>query len=558
MSILLQHIKNATRLILILLLQFAFSSQGNASTSGSSIDRYYQVYNESRGNRRVQMANELMQALKAEDFIDTLYHFSNTETTRMQSYVYNSMCWYYYSMSMYSQALETGEKALEVSRHLNEPEFSSDLNNLLGITHVRLGNYADALAFFEKAYEIDLKLKDEDRLSSDLNSQSSVYLSINQPEQGIECINQAIDIEHRLGHDDCLAIRLGMASELYMAVNNPKVALKLAREAYDLDRKAGRAVKAAIRRSQQAAALIALDSIDAARENLLSAVKVLSDAGEKNSLAICYNQLGELSLKTDNKTDAEQYFNKVIALCAETANRAVERKAERGLWQVLRTTNKAAALQHLERYNALNDSLFADESMAQLSGFRIKYRTDALQQENQEISGRVRVLGWVSGVLGVLLLVVSGALLYYRKKGVKFTHSDGELMPETNQTAPIEQSRQNPVNGSNETMARVVDAIYAGMAGGKCNEEYIAQYLNVSVPHLRDIIVENVNEKPASYILGVRIAYAKRLLKMDDRSVGEIAKRCGFRSIAHFSKAFKQVCNVSPTQYRRMSTLEHE
>lgn len=94
------------------------------------------------------------------------------------------------------------------------------------------------------------------------------------------------------------------------------------------------------------------------------------------------------------------------------------------------------------------------------------------------------------------------------------------------------------------------------MASGQCDEASISTHMGISVRKLRDIIADNTGEKPAAFIMNVRLAYAKRLLKNSEQPVSEISQRCGFHSIAHFSKAFKAVCGVSPTQYRRMSTIE--
>ncbi len=51
------------------------------------------------------------------------------------------------------------------------------------------------------------------------------------------------------------------------------------------------------------------------------------------------------------------------------------------------------------------------------------------------------------------------------------------------------------------------------------------------------------------HLTSIRIDTAKELLRSGDYSCTEISSMCGFCSIHHFSKVFKEKCGVSPTEY---------
>ncbi len=53
------------------------------------------------------------------------------------------------------------------------------------------------------------------------------------------------------------------------------------------------------------------------------------------------------------------------------------------------------------------------------------------------------------------------------------------------------------------------------------------------------------------YLNHVRISHALQLLDGGDPSVGEMALECGFCDIYYFSRCFKSVVGVSPSEYRR-------
>lgn len=54
-----------------------------------------------------------------------------------------------------------------------------------------------------------------------------------------------------------------------------------------------------------------------------------------------------------------------------------------------------------------------------------------------------------------------------------------------------------------------------------------------------------------NYIRKTRIVMAEAMLLKGDASIGDISERCGFSSMAYFSRVFKEDTGVSPLQYRR-------
>jgi AraC-like DNA-binding protein len=55
---------------------------------------------------------------------------------------------------------------------------------------------------------------------------------------------------------------------------------------------------------------------------------------------------------------------------------------------------------------------------------------------------------------------------------------------------------------------------------------------------------------PSQYITKARIAAASSLLRESDRTIAEIAAACGFADHSSFTRAFRKVAGISPTQFR--------
>ncbi len=54
-----------------------------------------------------------------------------------------------------------------------------------------------------------------------------------------------------------------------------------------------------------------------------------------------------------------------------------------------------------------------------------------------------------------------------------------------------------------------------------------------------------------SYLKEVRIGYACKLLQDTDHSISDICYQSGYNNLAHFNNQFKEICKVSPGQYRK-------
>jgi YesN/AraC family two-component response regulator len=59
----------------------------------------------------------------------------------------------------------------------------------------------------------------------------------------------------------------------------------------------------------------------------------------------------------------------------------------------------------------------------------------------------------------------------------------------------------------------------------------------------------------AAYVKNLRIGKAKALLRETDWLVLEVGRRVGYENDKHFLKVFKQVCGISPSEYRELARV---
>jgi AraC family transcriptional regulator len=62
---------------------------------------------------------------------------------------------------------------------------------------------------------------------------------------------------------------------------------------------------------------------------------------------------------------------------------------------------------------------------------------------------------------------------------------------------------------------------------------------------------KSAGETPHQFVLRQRIERAKAMLRAPDAQVLDVAVACGFKTQQHFAQVFRDVCGVSPTEYRQ-------
>ncbi|SRR6056297_1696181 len=76
----------------------------------------------------------------------------------------------------------------------------------------------------------------------------------------------------------------------------------------------------------------------------------------------------------------------------------------------------------------------------------------------------------------------------------------------------------------------------------------VATAVGVSTRQLERLFSNVLNTAPSRYYLEIRLEKARNLLRQTDLSVTEISVLCGFSSPTHFSRTYRKLYNVVPSQ----------
>jgi AraC-like DNA-binding protein len=80
----------------------------------------------------------------------------------------------------------------------------------------------------------------------------------------------------------------------------------------------------------------------------------------------------------------------------------------------------------------------------------------------------------------------------------------------------------------------------------------LATLAGMSLSTFKREFQQQFQEPPGQYFRTQRLEKAKQLLQTPALSISEVAYQVGFKDVAHFSRAFRQYCQLTPTQFRQM------
>ena len=512
----------------------------------------------------VKDANAFFAQLDKEKFTDSkivLSEVTPADTLRQQVWYWAAE--YYYDQQDYDKAREMGLKALPLCQTGGNRTIEGDCLNLLSLIFIRQGNFEEAVRYAKLCNELDMKSGNKDNIASSLNTLAGIYMSMRQPNEAEKYVLKGISYAQEAGDPQRQAVLFGMASEVYHHLEQEDKALDYATHAYQLEKQLDRQDKMAVRQAQRAAALISLKRFDEAKQALQEAIPGLRQSGNRHSLGIACNQMGQLMHNEKNDSAAVRYFNEALTIFIEQHDIYNESYSRKGLYAALRTTDPVLAMEHNDRYNELRDSLYDEKTGALLSKYAAEYGYDELQAEKAAMQHTQR-LYIIIGVVGVLLLLALLAFSMWRSR--RDRRRIQELIREISQLQEgpadavddqedTEQSDAEDIVETTEAdrkfLFRLIEVVNAGLPTGHYGVEDVASEMNMSVQTFRRRLLNVTGESPKAFISAIQMELAAKLLtNSPDMPISQVANRCGYDEATSFNRIFRKAYGMTPTQYR--------
>ena len=104
---------------------------------------------------------------------------------------------------------------------------------------------------------------------------------------------------------------------------------------------------------------------------------------------------------------------------------------------------------------------------------------------------------------------------------------------------------------SKNPLSAIIEYIETHLSDNNITNGFLAKKIGISEIYFRKLFISNLGVTPKQYILDLRIKKAKQLLINGTHSVTETSEKCGFSTVYHFCRIFKDKTGLTPLEYSK-------
>ncbi len=428
----------------------------------------------------------------------------------------------------------------------------------------RLGNFKMSIEMALECLHLDSCLNNIENMSSTYNNIAAIYLSTKDLVSARTFITKAIELEEQTENQSYLSIRYGMASEIYTKSDSAELGYDYAIKAYELDKEKNDSIKMGKRLSEMGDALVSMKRLDEAEAKYLEAETCLSSDEGVISLCINYKQMGLLyKLKGDTKKAIASHEKSLDLARGYKLNYLIENNLS-SLAKLYESIDKNKALEYAHDDMSMKDSIYTQEIHQATQQFAAQYnlwekQKQIRKQENKLHIQRIIILSLLTTF--ILLLLLSWLYFYMRymrkeKRELHIKYSHALITDLSSPTSsPEAKSVHNGIDYTTENdrkfLLKVNEIINSHIDEASLSSVKISEEICLGQRQVNRKIKAITGIDTSSYIKMKRINKAKQLLDEKKMTIGEIQSSCGFESPSYFSKVFKDVVGITPSEYRK-------
>ncbi|MBX7109331.1 MAG: tetratricopeptide repeat protein [Chitinophagales bacterium] len=357
---------------------------------------------------------------------------------------------YCFGKSEYSKSLDYFSKALELVVEINDRSGMAKVLSNLGVVYWYQSDFPKALEYYFNALKIDEELGDKSGMARTLGNIGIVYNSREDYHKALEYMLKANDIDEELGNTGGIASNLGNIGEIYRSLADFPKALEYESRALKLCEELGD--KNGIARNLGNIGAVYNDqrNYPKALEYYFNALKISKELGLKIGMATNLGDIGGTYLsiaKNNNREELNKLFagskTRALQQARNYTDSAITILSEIGELNTLFSNyeklseiqallgDPAGALESFKMYAAIKDSVFNTEKDKKLTETAMQYEFDKKEaaakamQEKSYIRQRNIRNSIAAGLAGALIFL---AVVYRQRNriGKEKKKSDAE------------------------------------------------------------------------------------------------------------------------------------
>lgn len=159
-------------------------------------------------------------------------------------------------------------------------------------------------------------------------------------------------------------------------------------------------------------------------------------------------------------------------------------------------------------------------------------------------------------MLAVLLLILAFLIVYIRQLRRQRERFLAAMKHEVTSFEPSADGQQvdKKATFSDEWLRRAISQVEAHLSDDSYNVEQLASDLCMSRMTFYRKIQSATGQKPTEFIRTIRLLHAAEMLREGHMNITKVSYATGFSSVSYFSRCFRAMFGVTPTQFGKTTT----
>lgn len=302
----------------------------------------------------------------------------------------------------------------------------------LGKGNFYLGNYVIAFDFWKQSLKIYEEIDDKSGIAEQYNNIGAYFYSISDFENSLQNYLQSLEIRHEIKDTSGIAYCLNNIGNIYYARNQRDLSLKTYLDALEYAKLTTDKKILSIVFNNIGAEYAFLENYDEALDFHFKAVELKKELNNEMSLAVTYMSIGSIYKAMKDYVKARNYYDIALDIFKTKNSKYYQAKIlnqiaglfnaqimydsamsylyssldisleinsisllEDNYWGLSEIydslNNSTKSLEFLQKYQAVHDTLFNEQSDKRIKDLQIKYETEKKEQENILLTNQIEI-----------------------------------------------------------------------------------------------------------------------------------------------------------------------
>lgn len=316
-----------------------------------------------------------------------------------------------------TRARTYAHEALGVAERVAYPKGIGNALNTIGVTYYYQGWYDIALEYYFKSLAVRQEIGNKSGVAHSFNNIGLIYNAQNKYDDALTYLNRALSAYQELDLKSSTALALNNIGSIYRKQRRFDEAYQMHQKALAITQSGNNRLGLALTYNNLGALAEAQERYQEGLQHQLQSFELYSAGSDQKGVVNALTAAGSCSEKLRRYDQALEYVKRALQAASIMNARSEMKDCFALLARIYRNTGDLTrALDFHERYDALKDSLFNEESTKQIAEISTRYDSEvktkeiALLQRDKEVQALFRntLIG------GIVLALIAAFTLFNR------------------------------------------------------------------------------------------------------------------------------------------------